>query len=319
MVTSGAIARGMRALEMSRRPSAIDEMQAASAVGQGGLFRAYEERLAGDEVRAAQVLLTASDLQLRTHYLNARQTLRRLLAWRIVPVVNENDTTATDEITFGDNDFLAAQVAIMLEARLLVLLTDQAGLYTKDPRRHDDAELVSEVTDESQLAGYEIGEHTSPFGLGGMRSKVGRGDDGGRLGHRRRDLRRDRRRDPAGCGRRRGRAAPASRRIPSAPRASSSGCATPSRATGRCASTTAPPVSCARAAAACCRSASPRSRASSRPATPSTSPPTARRSARGSSTTRPASCAGSRACGPRRSASCSRTPPRRPCTATTSC
>ena len=172
MVTSGAIARGMRVMELAHRPSAIDELQAASAVGQGSLFRAYEERLAKGDVRAAQVLLTASDLQLRTHYLNARQTLSRLLDWRVVPVVNENDTTATDEITFGDNDFLAAQVAIMLEARLLVLLTDQTGLYTKDPRRHDDAELVSEVTSESQLAEYEIGEHTSPFGLGGMRSKV---------------------------------------------------------------------------------------------------------------------------------------------------
>jgi glutamate 5-kinase len=172
LVTSGAIARGMRVLQLGRRPAAIDELQAASAVGQGSLFRAYEERLGKAEVRAAQVLLTASDLQLRTHYLNARQTIGRLLAWRVVPVVNENDTTATDEITFGDNDFLAAQVAIMLEARLLVLLTDQAGLYTKDPRRHEDAELVTEVSDEMQLAGYEIGEHTSPFGLGGMRSKV---------------------------------------------------------------------------------------------------------------------------------------------------
>src|SRR5688572_26199637 len=135
LVTSGAIARGMKLLELGQRPAAIDELQAASAVGQGSLFRAYEERLAGASVRAAQVLLTASDLQMRTHYLNARQTLRRLLDWRVVPVVNENDTTATDEITFGDNDFLAAQVAIMLEARLLVLLTDQAGLYTSDPRQ----------------------------------------------------------------------------------------------------------------------------------------------------------------------------------------
>src|SRR6478735_4223721 len=172
LVTSGAIARGIRVLELGRRPSAIDELQAASAVGQGSLFRAYEERLAKGEVRSAQVLLTASDLQLRTNYLNARQTLSRLIDWRVVPVVNENDTTATDEITFGDNDFLAAQVAIMLEARLLVLLTDQTGLYTKDPRSDPDAELVTEVTQESQLGGYEIGEHTSPFGLGGMRSKV---------------------------------------------------------------------------------------------------------------------------------------------------
>jgi glutamate 5-kinase len=172
MITSGAIARGIRVLDLGRRPSAIDELQAASAIGQGSLFRAYEERLAKGDVRAAQVLLTASDLQLRTNYLNARRTLGRLLDWRVVPVVNENDTTATDEITFGDNDFLAAQVAIMLEARLLVLLTDQTGLYTKDPRRSADAKLVSEVNDESDLAAYEIGEHTSPFGLGGMRSKV---------------------------------------------------------------------------------------------------------------------------------------------------
>src|SRR5215213_3362270 len=143
LVTSGAIALGVRLLDLERRPRAIDELQAASAVGQGGLFRAYEKRLETGEVRAAQVLLTASDLQMRTHYLNARQTLRRLLEWRVVPVVNENDTTATDEITFGDNDFLAAQVAIMLEARLLVLLTDQSGLYTKDPRRHEDAEFVA--------------------------------------------------------------------------------------------------------------------------------------------------------------------------------
>ena len=172
LITSGAIARGIRVLDLGRRPAAIDELQAASAIGQGSLVRAYEERLGKGDVRAAQVLLTASDLQLRTHYLNARRTLSRLLAWRVVPVVNENDTTATDEITFGDNDFLAAQVAIMLEARLLVLLTDQTGLYTKDPRRSADAELVSEVNDESDLAAYEIGEHTSPFGLGGMRSKV---------------------------------------------------------------------------------------------------------------------------------------------------
>jgi len=172
MVTSGAIARGMRVLELAKRPREIDELQAASAVGQGSLFRAYEQRLGAGDLRAAQVLLTASDLQQRTNYLNARQTLNRLLAWHVVPVVNENDTTATDEITFGDNDFLAAQVAIMLEARLLVLLTDQDGLYTRDPRQHPDAELVAEVGDAAELATYEIGEHTSPFGLGGMRSKV---------------------------------------------------------------------------------------------------------------------------------------------------
>jgi glutamate 5-kinase len=172
LVTSGAIARGMRLLELAQRPRAMDELQAASAVGQGDLFRAYEQRLSGHGVRAAQVLLTASDIAARTNYLNARQTLRRLLAWRIVPVVNENDTTATDEISFGDNDFLSAQVAILLDARLLVLLTDIEGLHTADPRLDQSAELVDEVSDFTELDGYEIGDRTSPFGLGGMRSKV---------------------------------------------------------------------------------------------------------------------------------------------------
>ena len=172
MVTSGAIARGMRLLELGRRPAAMDELQAASAIGQGDLFRAYEQRLAGHGVRSAQVLLTASDIAARTNYLNARQTLRRLLAWDVVPVVNENDTTATDEITFGDNDFLSAQVAILLEARLLVLLTDIAGLHTADPRRDSSAQLVEEVSDFAQLQQYEIGDGTSAFGLGGMRSKA---------------------------------------------------------------------------------------------------------------------------------------------------
>ena len=133
MVTSGAIARGMRLMELPARPRAMDELQAASAVGQGDLFRAYEERLAGHGTRAAQVLLTAGDIAARTNYLNARQTLRRLIEWGVVPVVNENDTTATDEITFGDNDFLAAQVAILLEARLLVLLTNVDGVFSADP------------------------------------------------------------------------------------------------------------------------------------------------------------------------------------------
>ena len=172
LVTSGAIARGMRLMDLDRRPSTIDEMQAASAVGQGALFRAYEERLAREHVHAAQVLLTSFDMSARMHYLNARQTLRRLLAWRAVPVINENDTTATDEITFGDNDFLSAQVAILLDARLLVLLTDTAGLHTTDPRTSPDAELIEEVRTFDELERYEIEDRTSAFGSGGMRSKV---------------------------------------------------------------------------------------------------------------------------------------------------
>jgi glutamate 5-kinase len=172
MVTSGAIARGMRSLELPVRPRAMDELQAASAVGQGDLFRAYESRLAKGGTKAAQVLLTAADIAARTNYLNARQTLRRLVAWGVVPVINENDTTATDEISFGDNDFLAAQVAILLDARLLVLLTDVDGLYSADPGLDPAAEPISEVADFSQLASLRIGDRTSAFGSGGMRSKV---------------------------------------------------------------------------------------------------------------------------------------------------
>ncbi len=172
MVTSGAIARGMRLMEMDVRPRGMDELQAASAVGQGNLFRAYEDRLATQGTRAAQVLLTAADIAARTNYLNARQTLRRLIEWGVVPVVNENDTTATDEITFGDNDFLAAQVAILLDARLLVLLSDVDGLYEADPRTDPEAALIDKVEDFAALEGMEIGDRTSAFGSGGMRSKV---------------------------------------------------------------------------------------------------------------------------------------------------
>ncbi len=172
MVTSGAIARGMRLLELPVRPRAMDELQAASAVGQGDLFRAYESRLAEGGTRAAQVLLTAADIAARTNYLNARQTLHRLVAWGVVPVINENDTTATDEISFGDNDFLAAQVAILLGARLLVLLTNVDGVMTADPQSDPAAEPIVEVADFSALRELEIGDRTSAFGSGGMRSKV---------------------------------------------------------------------------------------------------------------------------------------------------
>ena len=182
MVTSGAIARGMRLMGLPVRPRAMDELQAASAVGQGDLFRAYESRLGKGGTRAAQVLLTAADLAARTNYLNARQTLRRLLEWGVVPVVNENDTTATDEITFGDNDFLAAQVALLLDARLLVLLTNVDGLYSADPGLAPGAEPIAEVTDFARLQGLEIGDRTSAFGSGGMRSKVAAAEMAGEAG-----------------------------------------------------------------------------------------------------------------------------------------
>lgn len=172
IVTSGAIARGMGLLEIPLRPRAIDELQAASAVGQGKLYQVYDELLRDRGIPTAQVLLTFFDMSARTHYLNARQTLRKLLDWRVVPVINENDTTTTDEISFGNNDFLAAQVAILLGAEQLLLLTDAAGVFTADPRERPDAQLVAEVESFEALEELEIGHATSPLGSGGMRSKV---------------------------------------------------------------------------------------------------------------------------------------------------
>jgi glutamate 5-kinase len=175
VVTSGAIAHGLGELGISptARPRAIDELQAASAVGQGKLYHVYDSLLAARGVPSAQVLLTFFDLSGgRGNYLNARQTLQKLLDWKIVPVINENDTTTTDEISFGNNDFLAAQLAILLGAERLLLLTDAAGVFTADPRTDADAVLVSSVADFEELDGLAIGHQTSALGSGGMRSKI---------------------------------------------------------------------------------------------------------------------------------------------------
>jgi glutamate 5-kinase len=172
VVTSGAIARGVRMMDLPLRPHAIEELQAASAVGQGRLYRTYDELLRERGLQSAQVLLTFFDMSARTHYVNARRTLTKLLEWRVVPVINENDTTTTDEISFGDNDFLAAQVAVLVGADVLVLLTDTGGLHTADPRLDPSAQLVSEVTDYEALGDLAIGHTSSPLGSGGMRSKV---------------------------------------------------------------------------------------------------------------------------------------------------
>jgi glutamate 5-kinase len=172
VVTSGAIARGMHLLGLPVRPRAIEELQAASAVGQGRLYRTYDEHLRERGIQSAQVLLTFFDMSARTHYLNARRTLRKLLDWRIVPVINENDTTTTDEISFGDNDFLAAQVAVLVDASLLLLLTATAGLFTADPRVDASARLLTEVGSPADLEGLDIGTATTVLGSGGMRSKV---------------------------------------------------------------------------------------------------------------------------------------------------
>jgi glutamate 5-kinase len=172
VVTSGAIARGMKLLERSVRRTEIAELQAASAVGQGRLYRTYDDLLREQGLQTAQVLLTFFDMSARSHYLNARRTLQTLLGWHVVPVINENDTTTTDEISFGDNDFLAAQVAVLVGADLLVLLTDTEGLYTANPRKDPGAQLVAEITDHAALDELQIGHELSPLGSGGMRSKV---------------------------------------------------------------------------------------------------------------------------------------------------
>ncbi|HEX8745489.1 MAG TPA: glutamate 5-kinase [Thermoleophilaceae bacterium] len=171
LVTSGSIALGGGMMDVAVRPAEMADLQASSAVGQGRLYRLYDELLAANGVRSAQVLLTFPDLSARRQYLNARNTLRTLLRWRVVPVINENDTVATDEISFGDNDFLAAQVAILVDADVLLLLTNTEGLYTREPGE-EGAELIHEVRDFASIRHLEIGESTSTHGTGGMRSKV---------------------------------------------------------------------------------------------------------------------------------------------------
>lgn len=171
IVSSGAIACGQNRLGMSERPRQIAALQAASAIGQGRLFAAYAHLLQSHGLTAAQVLLTSRDFAERGSYVNARNTLRRLLSWQIVPVINENDTTATDEIRFGDNDVLAAQVAIMLRADQLVLLTDRDGLYTADPDLDATAQLIARVDNVADLAGADL-RANSRRGAGGMRGKV---------------------------------------------------------------------------------------------------------------------------------------------------
>ena len=167
VVSSGAIALGLPHLGLERRPRAVPKLQAASALGQARLQRAWESALRRHGLHAAQVLLTAADISDRAAYVNARNALQALFALRAVPIVNENDTTATDEITFGDNDALAAQVAILVRARLLVLLTEVEGVYTRSPGTPG-AELVD---DGSVVDHAELGKGAG-LGRGGIKSKV---------------------------------------------------------------------------------------------------------------------------------------------------
>lgn len=172
LVSSGAVSSGMGLLRLKSRPTEVIDQQAAAAVGQGHLYHAYSQLFGHEEVVTAQVLLTAFDISARAQYLNARNTLRRLLEWGVVPIINENDTTSTDELTFGDNDTLAAQVTLLVGADLLILLTDTEGLYTTDPRQDPAAELIPLVESFAELADVDT-DSRGILGAGGMRSKVG--------------------------------------------------------------------------------------------------------------------------------------------------
>jgi len=172
LVSSGAIAEGMQRLGWSKRPKALHELQAAAAVGQMGLVQAYESIFRQHGLHAAQVLLTHEDLADRTRYLNARTTLLSLLGLRVVPVVNENDTVSTDEIRLGDNDTLGALVTNLIEADCLVILTDQKGLYTADPRKNPDAQFVHEARAGDPELERMAGGAGSDVGTGGMLTKI---------------------------------------------------------------------------------------------------------------------------------------------------
>ena len=276
VVTSGAIARGIHLLGLDGRPRAVEELQAASAVGQGRLYRTYDENLRERGIQSAQVLLTFFDMSARTHYLNARRTLRKLVEWRIVPVINENDTTTTDEISFGDNDFLAAQVAVLVDASLLLLLTSHARADDRRSAGRSVGAAGLPVSDPAELEALSIGSATSPLGSGGMRSKVAAAEMATAAGHPDRDRVRVRARAAgAGVGGGGGRAR-GSRRIRCASPPSSSGCATRSPRRGGSRSMRAPRGRCATAGRHCCRSGSSGSTAPSRPATRSTCASTAR-------------------------------------------
>ncbi|MBY0453797.1 MAG: glutamate 5-kinase [Burkholderiaceae bacterium] len=172
MVSSGAIAEGMKRLGWTTRPKEIHELQAAAAVGQMGLAQMYETKLREHRMGSAQVLLTHADLADRERYLNARSTLLTLLGLGVVPVINENDTVVNDEIKFGDNDTLGALVANLVEADALVILTDQKGLYTADPRRDPAAQFVHEAKAGDPALEAMAGGAGSSIGKGGMITKI---------------------------------------------------------------------------------------------------------------------------------------------------
>ncbi len=172
LVSSGAIACGMQRLGWSKRPNAVHELQACAAVGQMGLVQVYESAFASHGLHTAQVLLTHDDLADRKRYLNARSTLTTLLELGVVPIINENDTVITDEIKFGDNDTLGALVANLVDADCLIILTDQQGLFTADPRKDVSATLISEARAGDPALEAMAGGAGTQYGRGGMITKV---------------------------------------------------------------------------------------------------------------------------------------------------
>lgn len=172
LVTSGAMASGIKKIGLLKRPDEIPKRQAVAAVGQAGLIMEYEKAFERFDKKVAQILLTSDDLSNRKRYLNARNTIYTLLSWKVVPVINENDTVVIEEIKFGDNDNLAAMIALLLDADILITLTDIEGLYTKDPRNNPDAKLIPVVDSITKSIEKIAGDIPGLLGTGGMFTKI---------------------------------------------------------------------------------------------------------------------------------------------------
>ena len=172
LVSSGAIASGLKKIGLTRRPESISHQQAVAAVGQTSLMKAYEQSFARHDCKVAQILITRDDLNHRGRYLNARNTLLTLISWNIIPIINENDTVVVDELKFGDNDNLSAMITNMTESQLLINLTDIDGLFDKDPRIHEDARFIGVVEKANRQVMKYANSIPGFLGTGGMASKI---------------------------------------------------------------------------------------------------------------------------------------------------
>ncbi len=172
LVTSGAMAAGVKKVHLDKRPDELPKRQAAAAVGQAGLIMEYEKAFSRFGKKVAQILLTSDDLSNRKRYLNARNTLHTLLSWQVVPIINENDTVSVAEIRFGDNDTLSAMIALLMDADILINLTVTDGLYDKDPRAHKDAELIPEISVITKEMEEQISNIPGALNFGGMLTKI---------------------------------------------------------------------------------------------------------------------------------------------------